>query len=775
MLHLDATTAARDERTPRMANLEDARPGLALTSRSLIRDGRPWLPVSGELHYTRVPRHRWTERLRLMRAGGITVVSTYVPWLHHEPVRGQVRFDGRYDVGAFVDDARSEGLEVVLRIGPWVHGEMRGGGFPDWVQRAPVAHRTDDPAYLALVQEWFARIAGALDGRGTPDTVLGIQLENELYDQPGHLVTLKRLAREAGLSAPLWTATAWGGAQLPDPEVLPLWGGYGDGFWVDADQPWDPTFRAHYFFSDRWDDPGIGADVRTVAPAAPEPAGSPELRFAAGSRSLSERPRDEASPRGHDGTADLSPWFPPATCELGGGMATAYHRRPRPDALDIAAVAHAKLGSGSAWQGYYMYVGGTNPGPDLEETQATGYPNDMTPRGYDFHAPIGEAGRAAPSHAVLRLQHAFVAAFGDRLAPMRAHLPEARPTGVEDSSTLRWAVRAQDGAGFVFIGSHQPHEPLPIHRGAQLRIETPRGPVVLPSAPVDIPPGTLARWPLGLEVGGVTIDWATASALTVLPGAVPTLVLTEDAGIPVEIAYDGAVRRVEPGSGALRLGDALDVLVLPAADAANAWVVEAGERRLLVSPDEVTWDAAGTVAVRSSSTHPAAREYVADGWRALDLERTEGSGVTASVGLRTVREATVPSGDYGARDGRQAAPRDQVLDAHAAVYALDVPAHTADAVLRVRWAGDVLQLRVDGETATDRFWDGSELLANLHDLGVRPGSRVELRVLPLRTDSAVHLPADAADRLARADEALCALDAVTIHQRARWREKEASR
>jgi hypothetical protein len=76
---------------------------------------------------------------------------------------------------------------------------------------------------------------------------------------------------------------------------------------------------------------------------------------------------------------------------------------------------------------------------------------------------------------------------------------------------------------------------------------------------------------------------------------------------------------------------------------------------------------------------------------------------------------------------------------------------------------------------TDRFWDGSELVANLHDAGVRPGSRIEARVLPLRTDSGVHLPADAAARLAAASVALCALDTVTIDQRALWTEKEPSR
>lgn len=739
-----SASRARNERRPRMANIEDRRPGLELTSRALMRDGRPWLPVSGEMHYTRTPRERWTHRLRLMRAGGISVVSTYVPWIHHEPVRGSARFDGRFDVGAFIDAARAEGLEVVLRIGPWIHGEVRNGGFPDWVQEAPVRHRTDDPAYLALVRGWFGEVARALDGRAAPDRVLAIQLDNELYDQPGHLVTLKRLAREAGMSAPLWTATAWGGAQLPDPDVLPLWGGYGDGFWVDADAPWDPTFRAHYFFSDTWDDAGIGADVRG----------------------------DDAT-----GRSDLSVWFPPATCELGGGMATAYHRRPRPEALDIAAIAHAKLGSGSAWQGYYMYAGGTNPGADLAESHATGYPNDMTRLSYDFHAPIGEAGRAAPAHAALRRQHAFIEAFGDLIAPQPAHLPEIQPAGVDDSSTLRWAVRGDGDQGFLFIGWHQPHVPVAACRGARFRIESPAGPVVMPSAPVDIAPGTLARWPVGLRVGGVRIAWATASALTVLPGPVPTLVLLEDAGIPVEVAHGDAVHRIDVDDHPhLHLADAdgstLDVLVLSAPDAERVWVSETrAGRRLFVTEDEITWDRAGLVSARARGDVPAVREYVDGSWRAPAWTHVSGTSAAASVTPQPVRAWSIPPGDYGTVDGRQSAPGDAVLDDHAAVYRVGVPDWCdEDAVFQMAWGGDVAQVRVDGVTVTDRFWDGSDLVVNLRDLGAAPGAEVEVRILPLRTDSAVHLPAGAAARLSSSTEALCAIDAVSVGQRSLWQE-----
>lgn len=735
MLHLDARGGAGAASRPRMANDLDRRAGLDLTSRALWRDGAPWLPVSGEMHYSRVPRERWIERLRLMRAGGVTVVSTYVLWLHHEPVRGEASFDGDLDVAAFIDAANAEGMEVVLRIGPWAHGEARNGGFPDWVQHADVRHRTDDPSYLALVAEWFRRLGAALDGRGAPDRLLGIQLDNELYDQRDHLLTLKHLARDAGMSAPLWTATAWGGAQLPGDEVLPLWCGYGDGFWVDPGAPWDDTFRAHYFFSDDWDDPGIGADVRSTAASGPSP-------------------RSET--------------FPVATCELAGGMATAYHRRPRPGALDVAAIAHAKLGSGSAWQGYYMYAGGTNPGPELEETQASGYPNDMTRMSYDFHAPIGEAGRAAPSHAALRLQHAFAAAFGDRLAPATAHFPDVRPAGVEDAETLRWAVRGE----FVFIDWHQPHVPLTTYHGAQLQILTDAGSIVFPSAPIDIPAGTLARWPLALDVAGTEIAWATASALTVLPGDVPTLVLLEDAGIPVEIAHAGVVQRVRPGAPALRVGG-IDVLVLPAADSAQVWVVDSGARRLLVSQDELTWDTAGRVSVRSSTPTPDVREYVGGAWRSLATDPVSGIAFDTAVPVRMLRHPTTPSGDYGSRDGRQAAPSDAVFDVHAAVHAIELPdgaelpdAVDRDAVVTVRWAGDVAQLRVDDVTVTDRFWDGSDLVVNLHDAGVRPGSTVELHVLPLRRDTGVHLPADAAARLAAASEALCAIDFVEFSQRA---------
>lgn len=790
---------------PAMASAPDADPRLRITSRALTRDGVGWVPVSGEIHYTRVPRARWRERLLLMRSGGVDVVSTYLFWIHHQPSPGLARFDGDLDIAAFVRLCAEVDLPVVLRIGPWCHGEVRNGGLPDWVQQAPVAHRTDDPGYLDLVRPWFAAIgAQVADLCGPEGPVIGIQVENELYDQPEHLRTLKRMAREVGLRAPLWTATAWGGADLPADEVFPLYSGYGDGFWVDAHAPWDTTFRAHFFPSHEWDDPGVGADVRGTVAA-----------------DVTVRPRDES--------------FPPATCELGGGMATTYHRRPVPTGDDIAAVGHVKIASGSAWQGYYMYAGGTNPGPDLQESHDTGYPNDLPRFDYDFHAAIGSAGQIGPSHAPLRRQHAFLRAFGPALVDMPSTLPEVLPGGVEDASTLRWALRSDGRSGFVFLCWHQPHVPLPDLHGVRLGLDLPAGRSTI--GPVDVPAGTLARWPFGLRLGGgaggggtdagavdggavdggglgVEIRSATASALTLLDPS--TLVLVAERGIDVDVRLDAhavvtgdEVRQVEPGLHRLswRTGGTLHVevdsaratvVVVAAGDADRVWVLDTAEGRVLALADEPLWVEDGQVRVRSS-VRPEVRVWTAGGrssapagsgasgsgrrdgpdaalarvaWRLAEVRAAGSPRPPRAVSHRLVHHAgNVPPG-YGTAQGRASAPAPETIAAHAARWHLhdvgSVAAGQDRRLLTITWAGDVAELLVDGQVVADRFWDGTPWLLDLDAIPGAEGGRVSLRVLPLHPEAEVWLPAEALDRRRSQPGALCALDAITLERGTPW-------
>jgi beta-galactosidase GanA len=81
-----------------------------------------------------------------MKAGGIDIVATYVFWIHHEETEGEWNWSGERDLRRFVETAKDVGLHVIVRCGPWCHGEVRNGGLPDWIVARGKA-RTDDPAY----------------------------------------------------------------------------------------------------------------------------------------------------------------------------------------------------------------------------------------------------------------------------------------------------------------------------------------------------------------------------------------------------------------------------------------------------------------------------------------------------------------------------------------------------------------------------------------------------------------------------------------------------
>ena len=93
-------------------------------------DGRPFQIISGEMHYARIPRAYWRDRLRKARAMGLNTISTYVFWNLHEPKPGVYDFRGRLDVAEFVREAQQEGLYVIVRAGPYVCSEWDLGGLP---------------------------------------------------------------------------------------------------------------------------------------------------------------------------------------------------------------------------------------------------------------------------------------------------------------------------------------------------------------------------------------------------------------------------------------------------------------------------------------------------------------------------------------------------------------------------------------------------------------------------------------------------------------------
>lgn len=743
-------------------------PGVAdpigITSRWLTRGGRPWFPVSGEFHYSRYPAGEWEEELLKMKAGGVTAVASYIIWIHHEEIEGRVRFDGDRDLRRFAELCARHGLDFIPRVGPWSHAEVRNGGLPDWVLARGCAPRTDDPAYLDAVRPWFTAIAGQLSGldRAHGGPIVAIQIENELYDQPGHLLTLKRTAQEAGLSAPLWTSTAWGGVHLPPDELLPLYGGYTEAFWTEADGGWPDTCRKHFFFTHQRDDEGIGSDLRPVRVRGAEP----------------------------DAFADRFPW---ATCELGGGMAVSYHRRPYVDPDDIGALGLTKIGCGSVWQGFYMFHGGTNPPGELgtlQESHATDYPNDLPVLTYDFQAPLGEYGQYRRTYHELRLQHLLLADFGHLIAPMESVLPEERPDGQLDRDTLRWAVRGDGRSGFLFVNNHQPHEPLPDHPQTSFTVEFPdaKGALDLPSAPVTVPAGAYFCWPLRLDVAGLRLEWATAQPVCTLDTAGRTvLVLAATDGIAPELALDAGtvaalrtpsgevvptgdrllVTGLRPGTDALVEVDTADggragLLVLDAATARTAYRGTAwGTERLVLSADGVVFDRDevrlhGSGAATSFAVLPAperapvvdgvAAEAVADGVFTRYAAPSVPDGEVGAVEVTLVRAAGPAPETVTGVLGRASAPADKYFDTVAAEYRVEVPDGVPPGtLLRLRWSGDVGRAYVGETLVADQFFAGRVWDIGLDRLPADAlrAEGLRVRVLPLHTQAPVHLPEQA--------------------------------
>lgn len=176
-------------------------PTVETRDRQILIDGVPVQLMCGEIHYFRLDRSEWEDRLGKLRRAGCNAVASYVPWICHEEVEGEVDLDGHgrpeLDLGGFIDLCRDRGLWFFVRPGPFVMAEMKNEGIPSWVYAKhpgivpvtwdgqPAPTRTLDylaPEFLAEARRWYgsvmAVVAPRLAPRGGP--VVAVQLDNEV-------------------------------------------------------------------------------------------------------------------------------------------------------------------------------------------------------------------------------------------------------------------------------------------------------------------------------------------------------------------------------------------------------------------------------------------------------------------------------------------------------------------------------------------------------------------------------------------------------------------
>ena len=723
---------------------------LGVNSRYLTLAAKPWLPVMGEFHFARLPREEWDGELAKVKASGVDVVASYLFWNYHEEAPGQFNWSGDRDVRGFVEAAARHGLKVIIRLGPWAHGEVRYGGIPDWIVRA-LPTRSSDPTYLRYVDRYWEQIAIQLKGLLWKDggPIIGIQLENE-YNLTGqlqgrqHIADLKAIALRHGFDVPFTTVTGWDATVYPHREVLPVFGGY-------PDEPWGlttgklPPKETYAFRFDSRVSGNLGATTQ-----------------------------------GSNGDADPDiPFTPFLGAEFGGGVPTMYRRRPIIQPDDIAAMVPVELGSGVNLYGYYMIHGGRNliQRTTMEENAAIGGYNDLPLIEYDFQAPFGEYGESGAVTERIRPFHLFLQSYGDQLAPMTVRRPAVTPSALDDLKTLRWSARASGNSAFIFVSNHIRQYATPPHPDTRFSVRLPQGTVTLP--PVTVPSGAYFVWPVGLDLGGQSLAWATAQPITRIDTPEgPLHVFAATDGIAPRFAFaagtkimgassrniDGLVVAAPvPGMGAISISRSgsppIRIMVLDQASARRLWKADfAGQPHLVITPDELV-DQGRTLAFTSLDEPEfqfAAFPSLPAATRGnLALKRTADQGLFArysALAQTRAPKATItmsrrpgeaPPIPIGGTANRAIQPYPESFGRAAGAWRIAIAPGALDglddAFLDIDWVGDIGRLFASETLIDDRFYDGRHWRVGLKRQRASIGGPLTLAVMPLRADAPIYL------------------------------------
>ena len=647
-------------------------PTVTWDSKSLMIDGQRVCPVMGEVHYSRIPAEEWADEIRKVKEGGVTLIATYVFWNHIEEQEGIFRWDGQRSLRSFLEVCKQEQMPVVLRIGPFCHGEVRNGGFPDWIFAKGLKLRDTNPAFLAYVEKLYRQIFTQVQGLQWKDggPVIAAQFDNEFRGRGEYLMTLKGIAEKVGFDLPFYTRTGWPELRTPVPfgEMLPLYGDYADGFWdKDISEGCGSYYKAFNFKAFR-SSTAIGTDL----------LGQQEEKVNAGDNQY--------------------PYF---TCELGGGMATAYHRRPYLYPEDAYSMALVKLGSGSNLLGYYMYHGGSNPEGMLNnlnecQTSPGTANNDLPVVTYDFQAPLGEFGQPYPHYYKLRPLHLFMHDWGNVLAPMEASFPSPQNLKKGEDTQLRWSVRSKKSgkestSGFIFINNYERFCKLSEKKNVQLEACG----VKLPK--LTIPSGCMAIFPVNID----RIRYATAQLVARREGKIYMMQIQ---GIPTTISMQNGktLRNLKPGGTNKPVCENIYLLTNQEA-----------EQLLLDEKFKI-------------------KESVLNTDDNIQFQKVKEAGPLRSIVKGNAKVAAAPSEE----DWLQAA-----------IYKITLPKDSSfftfhSSLLSINYRGDCARLYADDRLMADNFYYGRPFQYGLWRL---PGNtkKLELRILPLQPDAPIYMPEEA--------------------------------
>jgi len=678
-----------------MGEVNESGEEITVNSQYLIMNKEPWIPVMGEMQYSRIDNRFWEEEILKVKAGGVNIISTYVFWIHHEEIEGQMDFSGDRDLRKFIELCSKHDMFMFLRIGPWVHGEARNGGFPDWLLHKGYGLRQNEEGYLKEVRRYYNELEKQAHGFMFRENgnIIGIQLDNELTYNPEHIATLKEIAIEVGFSVPLYTVTGWGqmgGALIPPKEVLPVFGGY-------PEAPWETHTNElevcpHFFFHHIRNDGEIGKDIIPVNIVV-----------------------DNQYQINYD-------IYPFTTCELGGGICITHHRRPIISADDVASIALVKLGCGNNLPGYYMYHGGSNPLGKLStfnESHASGYSNDVPVISYDFQTAIGEYGQIRKQYHLLKCMHLFLTDFGNLLAPMISCLPQDNVTDRYDTKELRYAARIKGSSGFIFVSNYQRLRQMAEHEKVKFNLQLEDEIVQFPIEGIDVKDGVYFILPFNLDLNGVKLKYSTTQLICktkdtyffFAPEGVKSEYLLNMDNIQsisgaqyAKINGDALISNLEPNTDCIikitkKDGSIVNIITLTLEQANKLY--KFGDK-VFISDADMFYDGGAVTLYRLGNN---------------DLSYFEYEEGTFQRRLLTVDEQNYDI-SYTQKNSESYDSKyssELYLDNAKPVIEVEItlPSDVSNAFLKIKYIGDVAQIYEDGKLIADDFYTGEPWLVGI--------------------------------------------------------------
>ncbi len=495
--------------TPVMATAQVARPTQNLAApvktfgrvsydaRSLMIDGKRQVIWSSEFHPFRLPSpDLWRDILQKMKASGFNTVALYFDWGYHSPKQGVYDFTGIRDVERVLAMAQEQGLYVITRAGPYVNAELSRGGFPGWLVNQKARARTDDPAYLAAVDEWLTHVNAIIarhqingDGKGHSGSVILHQIENELAlttpAQRRYMDHLYAKARADGITVPLFHNDQGR-----------------NGYWVPESSTVANVVKGP---GDLYAFDGYPGGTCTVAGKPTRGVAAPDWGF--------------YGPGGAKGGASASPDTPAFLAEFGGGWFDYWGSN---GGYECNAVQRGKrfqrvfygtnLANGIDIQSFYMGYGGTSWG---------WLPAPVVFTSYDYGSAISEAREVRSKAEEMKQLGGLIVTVPDL-----AGMVSAAPVQVSSPNVQAYHNRSPESDARFLMVTHKPSNGQTDDRFT-ITADLPDGRYTFPQAQPMRLNGFDAKWLVaGVNVGGQRLVYSTSelqAALTIDRGDVMLL------------------------------------------------------------------------------------------------------------------------------------------------------------------------------------------------------------------------------------------------------------